>query len=81
MSIEGVCIPSGGDYVKASSYINKRGERLKTPAVMGWNNLVFKKEELNNCNWLYVGNDSEEGKKDKLISLEWHKGFMWIMEE
>jgi hypothetical protein len=64
MSIKGVCIPSGRDYVKA-----------------GWNNLVFRKEDLNDENWLYVGQDSEEGKKDKQEALEWHMGFMWILEE
>jgi len=75
------CVCSGGDYIKASSYINKKKEHPKLPGTIGWNNLVFRKEELNDNNWLYVGNDSDKGKEDKQESLEWCKGWMWILEE
>lgn len=73
-------MPSGDDYIRASSYVNKKGDHPKTPAIMGWNNLVFKEEELNDNNWLYVGDCSEESRRNKQIFLNWHKGFMWILE-
>ena len=61
-------------FTKSCNYINNNNEHPKTFAVICIENLVFKKEELNDKNWLYIGEESEEKKKGQLASMKFRKG-------
>jgi hypothetical protein len=80
MSIRGLCY-GGGNFVKFSNYINSKGEHPKIMSAIGYDRLVFNKEDLNNENWLYIGNESEEAKQEVLEILKLHEGFIPIIYE
>jgi hypothetical protein len=80
MSIDGICVCSSGNFIKSSSYINKTGEHPSYLSAILWNRLVFKEEELCDNNWLYIGSDSEEDKKNQMQILKMHKGWIPILE-
>jgi len=80
MSIKSEMAAISKNFMMSSNYINKNGEHPKKTSSINWNQFVFKKEELNDHNWLYIGEESEEKKQGQLEALEFNKGFIPIFE-
>jgi len=80
MSIDGICVCASVNFTKSSNYINKNGEHPSYLSAIWWDGLVLKEEELKEKKWLYIGSDSEEDKKNQLMFLKMHKGWIPILE-
>jgi hypothetical protein len=80
MSIPGGFIAISESFMKACNYINIKNEHPKVFAIICHDNLVFKKEELNDKNWLYIGEESEEKNKGQLEYMKFRKGVIPIFE-
>ena len=63
MSITGGFIAISESFMKSCNYINNKNEHPESFFVIYSKDLVFKKEELNDKNWLYIGEESEEKNK------------------
>lgn len=44
-------------FYKSSCFINKKGERPMVFSHIKWSEVVAKKEELSDSNWLYIGDN------------------------
>jgi hypothetical protein len=55
--------------VHTSNYINKNNEHPEQPYEMTPNKVVFKKEDLQDDNWLYIGNEPREDIEKQFQSL------------
>ena len=80
MSVKGICIITNNIFATATNYIDKNGNHPKHMEAIGWNKLVFKKEELNDSNWLYIGDATKEEKENQLKTMEEHKGWVPIFK-
>jgi hypothetical protein len=68
-------------FMHASNYINKRGEHPKVlSAIVHWE-IVLKKEDLNDDNWLYIGTEPEDKIKWQLSMLRSLRDFVAIVYE
>ena len=67
-------------FIKASNYINKKGEHPKILSAIVWYNIVLRPEELNDNNWLYIGKESEKKIKGQLWQLKLYKDCVSILE-
>ena len=77
MCIKGQCVITSDCFMEARNYINKRGEHPKYHDTIGWNRMVLKKEDLNDNNWLYVG---DKDGTHQLEDMKFHKGFVPIVK-
>jgi len=80
MSVKGICVVASNDFIKSNNYVNKKGEHPKYDSLIYWDKLVLKKEDLNDNNWLYIGEASEEQKDGQLSSMKFHEGWVPIIE-
>lgn len=80
MSIKGGFIAISESFMKSSNYVNNNNEHPKAFSVIYADNLIFKKEELNDKNWLYVGEESEEKKQSQIATMKFTGGVIPIFE-
>jgi len=68
-------------FMKASNYVNIKGEHpVILSAIVHWK-IVLKKEDLNDDNWLYIGKESEDDIKWQLSMLRKLRDFVAIIYE
>ena len=68
-------------FTKSSNYINKNGEHPGINAdIIHWK-IVLKKEELNDDNWMYIGNESEAAIQQQLLMLKCGRDRVAIIRE
>ena len=68
-------------FTKSSSFVNKNGEHPRLGYVMEWNEIVLKKEDMLDNNWLYVGGESEDIATQQLKTMAFHQDWLPIVEE
>ena len=71
---------TSGHLTKSSNYINRNEENPPPFYIMNWGKLVFKKEELNDDNWLYIGEDIDTVKQEKIWAIKLDNGDIAIRE-
>ena len=79
MSINGGCVTGKMTFMESSNYLNKDGEHPKHRAVIHAHQLVFEKDQLNDNNWLYIGDATKEEKEGQLGTMRFYRGFVPIL--
>ena len=79
MSINGGCIAGKMTFMESENYVNSDGEHPRHGSVIHAHQLVFEKDQLNNDNWLYIGDATEEEKEGQLGAMRFHRGFVPIL--
>lgn len=72
------CAGGSPTFTTSTNYINKKGKNPSIMEAINWEDLVFKKEELNEENWLYVGDATQEEKESQLQYMKFCNGWVWI---
>ena len=74
----GRCASSLPTFMITTNYINKNGEHPEHASVIYYNKIVFKKEDLNDNNWLYIGDATEKEKENHFNGMKECEGFIWV---
>lgn len=67
-------------FTNSVNYINKNGDHPIIMDCIDWNRLVFKKEELNDHNWLYIGDATQEERESQIWWMKEIEGWLLIIE-
>ncbi len=68
-------------FTKSSNYVNFKGEHPKLLTTMAHWEIVLKKEDLKDDNWLYIGKEPEKEIKWQLSVLKQFRDWVPIITE
>jgi len=68
------------NFTKAKNYIDRSGMNPKVFDVINFSNLVYRKEDLLVNKWLYIGDATEDEKKQTLNKLYLYKQIIMISQ-
>lgn len=76
--INGLHAATNKNFTEPKNYIGKNGMHPKFFEVINFSNLVYSKDELLDNKWLYIGDATEEDKKEVLNKLHLYKQIIVI---
>lgn len=77
--INGMHAMVDSSFTKACNYINKNGKSPNRFDIISKWNLIYNKSEISDNNWLYIGEATEDMKKETLHQLQEYRQIIMII--